>query len=349
MRDQYLERCDFVKTVLMLFVILGHSCAFWNGTWFSAQSPAINDFVMGCVADWFGTFHVYGFTLISGYIYSYIREERGGYESVSTFIKNKAKRLLLPYLFVSVIWVIPVSNYFYHYDMNDIIEKFILGTSPSQLWFLLMLFDVFLIFRLTDSLKIKRSIFFIIVICLYAVGAVGQMAIFNPFQVFTALYFFPFFVIGVYLRENTKHYLITNNGLLAKPKYLFVLFVGNIIFYLLYIYMHAFNETYMKISSRLLYLFLNFEGAITSFAILLYLAGKLDYQQSPIYKQLAQNNFAMYLFHQQIIYIVITMLNGVILPAMHALINMLLSVVISFVIALLFRHFRLTRILIGEK
>lgn len=29
-----LNNCTFVKTVLMLLVILYHACAFWNGEWF---------------------------------------------------------------------------------------------------------------------------------------------------------------------------------------------------------------------------------------------------------------------------------------------------------------------------
>ncbi len=34
------------------------------------------------IAKWFNTFHIYGFTLISGYIFYYIKYEGGGIKSI---------------------------------------------------------------------------------------------------------------------------------------------------------------------------------------------------------------------------------------------------------------------------
>lgn len=141
-----LGNCNFAKTVLMLFVVLCHSAAFYGGNWFSAcPTSEINTF-LALLSSWLGTFHVEGFTLISGYIYYHIKYEKKGYPDFREYIRNKSNRLLIPYVSISLFWVIPIGSIFYSYSFYDVIEKYVLGESPSQLWFLLMLFNVFLIY-----------------------------------------------------------------------------------------------------------------------------------------------------------------------------------------------------------
>jgi len=57
----------------------------------------------------------------------------------------------------------------------------------------------------------------------------------------------------------------------------------------------------------------------------------------------------VYLFHQQIIYVFITLLNGIINPYLNAAINFAASLVLSLLISALLMKFRPTRFLIGEK
>ena len=144
-----LNYCNFAKTVLMLFVVLCHSAAFYAGNWFTVCPASATNTLLGTLATWLGTFHVQGFTLISGYIYYYIKNEKKGYQDFSKYITNKFKRLLIPYISISLFWVIPFGILFYSYGSVDILIKYVLGESPSQLWFLLMLFNVFVIYDLT--------------------------------------------------------------------------------------------------------------------------------------------------------------------------------------------------------
>lgn len=66
-----LDNCKFVKTVLMLLVIFGHAIAFWSGHWFT-ENPAIGCNSLSTLCSWIGSFHIYAFTLISGYLFAYI-------------------------------------------------------------------------------------------------------------------------------------------------------------------------------------------------------------------------------------------------------------------------------------
>ena len=65
-----LESCSFIKTVLMMLVVLGHSMSFWNENWFVGK-PIISSQGLSILGSWIGSFHIYSFTLISGYIFAF--------------------------------------------------------------------------------------------------------------------------------------------------------------------------------------------------------------------------------------------------------------------------------------
>lgn len=67
---QDLKNCNFVKTVLMLLVILGHSCCFCDGTWFTGN-PVLQSKWLDLISSLVGSFHIYAFTLVSGYIFAF--------------------------------------------------------------------------------------------------------------------------------------------------------------------------------------------------------------------------------------------------------------------------------------
>ena len=57
----------------------------------------------------------------------------------------------------------------------------------------------------------------------------------------------------------------------------------------------------------------------------------------------------IYLFHQQIIYVCLYALNGLVNPYIHATINFIVAMISSSIISLILMKFKSTRILIGEK
>ena len=63
------ENLKFIKIILMLTVILGHSIAFWTGKWFT-NNPQISSASLALVHDWINSFHIYAFTIVSGYIFA---------------------------------------------------------------------------------------------------------------------------------------------------------------------------------------------------------------------------------------------------------------------------------------
>lgn len=75
--DKNLTNCNLIKTILMLLVILGHSCIFWTGTWF-VENSMIDSKGLSFLSSWLSSFHIYAFALVSGYIFAF-KILKGGY------------------------------------------------------------------------------------------------------------------------------------------------------------------------------------------------------------------------------------------------------------------------------
>ena len=193
-----LDNCYFVKTVLMILVVLYHSILFWgSGSWLDNQPVIFKSKALSILSVWLNTFHIYGFTLVSGYIFQYLKYEKDKYQKFFLFIVNKAKRLLVPYVFVAIIWVIPISCVLFSYTSKDIILKYVLCTSPSQLWFLWMLFDVFCFVWIISN-WLKNDFIAILVSCIsWLIGYVCGARLPNIFCIWTAFNYLPFFIHAI--------------------------------------------------------------------------------------------------------------------------------------------------------
>lgn len=70
MKDKFIGQCSQIKGILMVLVVLYHCCVFWTGKWWS-EPPITESIMLNIVSRYLNSFHVYGFTLVSGYIFSY--------------------------------------------------------------------------------------------------------------------------------------------------------------------------------------------------------------------------------------------------------------------------------------
>lgn len=341
---QDIKNCSFVKTVLMLLVILGHSLAFWSGDWFTAN-PAIESNAISIINSWIGSFHIYAFTLVSGYIFAF-KIFGGGYANYPQFLKNKAKRLLVPYVFVMLIWVLPISQYYFKWDIISIIKKYVLCINPSQLWFLWMLFDVFAIVWPLRNVMVKKPLMgWIISLAFYGIGIVGGHFIPNVFCIWTACQYVVFFFIGMRIRvkSENRERLITE----TVPWYCWVLV--DLLVFVADKWAETHNGFIWSVISIGLSFLLHVVGSIMAWSFLQMLASHVHWQDSKVFKTLASYSMPMYLFHQQIIYFTITALNGIVNPWINAGVNFLAAVVGSFIISGLLMRWKVTRVLIGEK
>ena len=342
--DKNLTNCNLIKTILMLLVILGHSCIFWTGTWF-VENPMIDSKGLSFLSSWLSSFHIYAFALVSGYIFAF-KILKGGYSHYGVFLKNKAKRLLVPYVFVMLIWVAPISAYYFKWNSLYLFKKYILCISPSQLWFLWMLFIVFAIVWPLRNVMIEKPVSgWVISIAFYGIGSVGGHIIPNVFCTWTACQYVVFFFIGMRIRVKSekRKRLITE----AVPWFCWVivellLFVGN----RLIGQQSGFIWSIILTATAFL---LHVVGALMAWTSLQAVASKVHWQENKIFKTLAAYAMPMYLFHQQIIYFTITALNGVVNPWINAGVNFVAAIAGSLIISTLLMRWKVTRFLVGEK
>lgn len=338
-RNIIIKTLDFSKVILMLLIVLYHSTVFFSGNWFN-QKPVNSSKFFCLFSQILNSFHVYAFVLISGYIYAYLKFEKNKYLNIKFFVKNKFKRLIIPYIFISLFWVIPFYFYFFNVEIKKILFEYFLGTSPSQLWFLLMLFNIFIIiFFIGKIVYFSYWKAFILSLVIYGFGLIGGKFFPNIYQIISSCNFLLYFIIGMLIYRNDLYILKTIHS------YIYLLIFLVLWVLKLYICRYITNEIICKIYNLIFDFFIHIEGSIMTFIILGRIAERLknlkyNYENFRLYNFLKKYNFIIYLLHQQIIYCVIDKLNGKVSPFILVSANFFISLFFSSIIILIFKKIK---------
>lgn len=337
-----LVNCNFVKTILMLTVVIYHAMLFWGGGGWFTGTPVYNSDILRELALCLNYFHVQAFTLVAAYLYCYLRYERGKYAKFVPFCKNKFQRLIIPYIFVSVFWVVPFSVFFFDLSTKDVFVQYVLATSPSQLWFLWMLFDVFLLaWIVSDKLYASNKFAVCMTLFLLLMGLIGGKVFPNVFCIWTACRYFIYFVIGFKIRQYGM-------GTVQRisPILWILLFV---LLYVLMIYAGDYGGVLGKVLKPLLSIIVSTTGAVMAFVVLMELAGKVAWQNNKYFMAFSKKTMPIYLLHQQLIYVSISLFNGVVNPYFNAVINVVVALLGSYSLIFILYRSCYIRKLMGEK
>ena len=337
--DSKIDNCRFIKVVLMISVVLYHSSVFWTGAWMDVISVYEKSSFLDIFSKWLNSFHVYGFTLVSGYIFNYLIDE-GKYRNFTKFILKKLNRLIVPYVFVALIWVAPISSIVLSLDKIELFYKYVLCINPSQLWFLWMLFNVFIISWCLK--KYIRNNLYALIICLlsYAIGLIGGKFINNFFCIWTSLRFLTYFIIGMKINEK-------DDSCFLKISPLFFL-VAHLASFLIVNLLSKYDGVLISVLTIGFGYVMNIMGALMSFTVLSSLSEKFAWESNRLFNDLSRRTMIIYLFHQQIIYFTIILFNGRVSPILNMLINFVVAMIISYIISYILLKFKVTRKLVGE-
>ena len=333
---------DFAKLCLTFVVILSHSIKVVNDDWLGVGVRSIH--WLSYVSQWFGTFHVQAFTTISGYIFSYLYLEQEKYRDTKEFFVNKFRRLIIPYLFVSIIWIIPINKYIFDIDVVGVFHSFVLMENPSQLWYVVMLFGVFAIARLLGKYPLRNPIAFLTIItATYFLGVVFERMIPNYFQIWSVMRYLMYFYLGFYLRRfhsigkyiEQRLYLVVLLEVLLYGTYLYI---GNI---------GAVGMIYTLI--RVLFeLLLGICGSLLAF----YCFGKLGLgcQNWGVIRFLERLSMTIFLIHNQFNFLSMKILHLYVSDVMLLItICFICTSALSIILSSILHHYKITRFLIGEE
>ncbi len=332
------KEITFIKTIMMLIIVLYHSCLFFGNSWFTYVMPIYNAKYLYLFATWLNTFHVHTFVMASGFLFYYLKCEKGKYHNYKNDIKKRAKRLLLPYIFVSLIWIIPISEYFFKYSFAEIIKKFILCVSPAQLWFLIMLFGVFLVFEfISDKIKISIKNLIIIYFLSVIISLGIQYLKFDYFQLSNVFKYTLFFYLGGFLYKYKEHITL---------KKCIILIIG--VFILLFTTYLLNDGLIEKVLNSFLLQLISLCEVVLLYKLGDYLINKKNISlKSKLYKLLEDNSFGIYLFHQQIMYFIIVFFNGKVIPIVQVFLSFSISLLLSLALSLLLKKSKVTKVMFG--
>lgn len=243
---------------------------------------------------------------------------------------------------MSIIWVIPNEILFKGYDTTTIFHSFVLGEAPNQLWFLLMLFGVFILFWPARKLAINKPFLTVIyVFILYVCGLIGSNYIHNVFQIWTACQYVLFFYLGfIYYKWRDKF--------IGKVSPLIWLFI-DILLFVTYEFMQS-SSTILSMTHLLNGIVLRIVGCVMAVEVINYLLPCVI-SNDGIFSNISNRSMGIFLFHQQVIYysIYIFCYKFGWAPVPCILLNFIASVTVAYLITKLLMKIKFTRLMIGEK
>lgn len=318
-----LNEYDFMKVVCILMVVVGHVCSMYTptGAVVIGVSPVITElrkFIYNVMC------HMPIFCAISGAIYC-IQIEKGKYKETIPFIKNKIKRLLVPYVIFSTLFVFPTMLYISNIEnpLKYYFESYVLTHDTRHLWFLLMLFQMFAVMHFTIKyMKGNETVLLFIFMFLHFFH-------FDFHQLFRPSYLI-WFYLGYYIQHNKRHINHAN-------KYLII----TVALFPIILYASDINISYVKgIYVPCLFIALLKIGELMKNSRL---------KNSRTLNIIISNAMGIFLFHPMVIYLLALFIKTNLTLAYHTsfLILLIASSIISLLLSVITRRLHLSFIL-GE-
>ena len=179
---------DSAKGIGIILVIMGHLL-------YSSDIPWLNQIIY--------SFHMPLFFILSGYVQK--KEFKPG------FIKNRAKRLLIPYIAFSIMGILYFGLRLIHQGLSipEILADFLYvngEVSNHPLWFLIVLFEISVIIRMMEYPRRSTTIQIILLLLFMLLGKLvyqysQQLQFLRFFGLNRAIVCSGFYMAGVLIRK----------------------------------------------------------------------------------------------------------------------------------------------------
>lgn len=208
MKQDRIDSISIMRVLAMIMIVAFHSLLFYTGTWWQFGGIIVPTWVN--IAKFFDSIDLSMFVFISGFLFGWLHIFKRKYHNKHSFLLNKVKRLLVPYLFWGCIMILiqPSIN---NWDA--------LLTGISHLWFLLMLFWVFcfiIIIQKKLNEIISYTMMFLLLFIAYFIWLLfHQFSTHHSLLCFeSALSYFPIFLIGYFCTSKRIWLMSNKNSLL---------------------------------------------------------------------------------------------------------------------------------------
>lgn len=135
-----------IRVFAILSVVLGHAIVAYSGSWTTYTMAESSNFLK-YLYKYISIYQMPLFMSVSGYLFYYLKSEKGKYQEYGTFILAKAKRLLKPFFMIGILWVVPLHlNFdpnFKDFSYLEGVVGVLTNRIATNLWFLPTLFVIF--------------------------------------------------------------------------------------------------------------------------------------------------------------------------------------------------------------
>ena len=323
MAKERLKFIDIARAFAIIFIAFGHTIVY------SEHCKIIYKILY--------SFHVVLFFILSGYTFKIKEEER-----FSTFLKNKFFRIMIPYFFWAIVFIVPylilgqntgniigtassfnwitqVKNVFYG-NGNDFALK-----QNSSLWFLPALFSMeivyYFIIKYEEKNKLKDAIFIVAELLLSYI-TYWFFKMYLPWGLNTVIELGVFFDIGYLYRKNN---IISEKNKLFNIKSMIIVFsIGVLAGYLNTRNVSAIDYKYGILTLAMI-------SGICLSTTVIYIAYKV--KENRILEYIGRNTMGILVFHKIIILIFQTKMG--VISSMLRNSNVIIELIISSIIVIL--------------
>ncbi|WP_028518174.1 acyltransferase family protein [Ruminococcus flavefaciens] len=333
---------DNIRAIAILLVVIGHSIIIYSSSWGLYKSS--NSFVFfDYLKDFINIIQMPIFFAVSGFLFAFSVDKKRFFE----IVKDKAYRLLIPYIFFAFLWLLPIRlvvNYpgYSGKSLVTIIVKCLLyGSDNGHLWYLIALFWIFIfasiIIRfsnkhISDTMlilnfkhneyTIGRFLFLVFSILLLCVGKIVDLYYFNSVSQYMIC-----FALGLVIHDFYSK--------LSKVRFVNKIGIFTVSLLLSIICLCKRNGVIHFVLS-----------IITAFLLIIFLFIIVPNKKINTLSYLSSVSFGVYLFHSPLVYISYTYF-----PDIHPLfmffVNFALFGLVSLVLTQLFKKCKL-KFAIGE-
>jgi len=333
-------RIDFLKGFGIISVVIGHSTAIYAGNW---ENPfKVENLFFNAIGNLVVTFHMPLFILIS----AYLSTGKKKVTNIKQFIYKRFKRLIIPYLFFGIIYLLVFSRELSYFD---ILLKLFQG-DVGHLWFLYALFFIQIlspIFGQNINWKDQKSkivLTITILLGFYFLSYVIGKYTYYSFAIHRVSKFMIFYYFGLCLYYNNEEILR-----LLNKYFVFILILFTTVFIFKF---SIYNLDIIAISQSLkniAYPIFYFVLAVSSLSIIILSIYNFKIGKQPLLLKVGAFSMGIYLFHQFIIKFIIEFFSTINYhnSILFVCIALVVSVLASIILMLLFRKIKL-EFLLGE-
>lgn len=276
-KKSQMPELDVMKFLGIILVVAGHVTRMYTP---QGLIPTIEDnYVLELITNVIYSFHMPMFVFVSGMTLAFVSARKSSYHAFWPFVRNKAKRLMIPYFVFALFWVLPfMVGYGFRDFKTYLLNGIILSFDCRHLWYVWMLFNVFILFyilrTIVERLQIPQYYIMIVSLLLYVGEAIGGGKL-PYFQIDSMLEYQFWFILGymtMIYRQETR---------MLIPISIIIGFVSAYFYALISLF------TFALIGVWLTYLLAQRILRITKYKTI---------------NKIVKNSFGIYLFHPIIIY-----------------------------------------------